>query len=1154
VKRWRSRHREALLVVDQLEELFTLSATETQARFAALVGRLSSEADVHVLLSLRDDFLIRCSEHEPLAPVFESLTPLPGLTAEGLRRAIVEPAKARGYRFEDEALIADMVASVEGARGALPLLAFAVSRLWEARDRERKLLTREAYEAIGGVAGALAQHAEATMDRIGVERQGVVREVFRNLVTAQGTRAVADRDELLSAFPERNAAEEVLRELIDARLVTSYEVEAAEGDGGSLGRRPDGALGTTTATTHRLEVVHESLLKAWPRLVRWQAQDEEGAVLRDQLKQAAHLWEEKGRTSDLLWTGTAFQEYELWRVRYAGALTALEEAFARAMREKARRRRRLVTAAVASVIVALAGVAIAIGLSRQKAVDAQRRGEASRLLTLAELRIEDDPTEALAFATASLELADSADARTFVMKALWEAPPAFDLPADPSVSARVPAFSPDGRYLAVAGHSETAGLWSDDGKEVARLPGHAASPRAINLVAWASPTRLVTGNSPSLHLWSVPEARRLRTIDVGTQPIFWALDSDHLFAATLFLRDAAGHYLTDLRSWELPDGPERSLGRVDLTALGAADLLFGPPGLLYAKGGALLLRPLPAAGEARDRVVGRHNADVLRVEGLPGEPAGVWSLDKAGFIRVWSVSEDGLELKKELRRPEATEPEGVWLKLDGRLVHDGTGTRMRLWDTAALPGAHPLVLRRSGSWYGTWAEFHPAGDWAVASTGGLSRLTFWPLRRPRASVRAPRRLPSPAAAGLVGGDAAQGCRGVSERPPRGNGLLLRRRREDAAGARRRGRDDAGLPAAHPVSRRRCRWRVRAHGLRGRRRRPRLRRRDDALHRRRRRRPPVDAAGRVAPARLGHAGGEPGQGDPPRPGRPHGARRPVEVREHGLPVGPAPRPGHRPRRARSRVRRLPDLCRSERRRGRRRESRRDDPRGPAGRQPAPPAHRARGRSHQRGDLAGLALGGLHRRGQHAAPLADARSVEASPERAAPRAADREAAHADEPARRPRARRVDRLEDRRRALPRVEGRADVVKRVAGRRSRIATTMSAATDGPTPASHFDAALREMVDRIVRGFSPRKIILFGSRARGTAAAESDVDLLVVTDRPGSRRQQAVAIDLALADILVAKDVLVVGVEELERDRDVVGTIAYPAWREGIVLYDRAA
>ena len=103
----------------------------------------------------------------------------------------MEPAKARGYRFEDEALVGEMVESVEGARGALPLLAFAVSRLWEKRDREKKLLTREAYEEIGGVAGALAQHAEATLDRIGAERQGMVREIFRNLVTSQGTRAVA---------------------------------------------------------------------------------------------------------------------------------------------------------------------------------------------------------------------------------------------------------------------------------------------------------------------------------------------------------------------------------------------------------------------------------------------------------------------------------------------------------------------------------------------------------------------------------------------------------------------------------------------------------------------------------------------------------------------------------------------------------------------------------------------------------------------------------------------------------------------------------------------------------------------------------------------------------------------------------------------------
>jgi len=189
VKRWRSRHAEVLVVVDQFEELFTLNAAETQRHFAALLGRLAREADVHVVLSLRDDFLIRCSDHPPLAPVFSEITPLTALTRDGLERALVEPARKRGYRFDDDTLVGEMVSLVEGVRGALPLLAFTVARLWEKRDRERKLLTREAYLEIAGVEGALAQHAEATMDRIGPERQALVREVFRNLVTLRANMA-----------------------------------------------------------------------------------------------------------------------------------------------------------------------------------------------------------------------------------------------------------------------------------------------------------------------------------------------------------------------------------------------------------------------------------------------------------------------------------------------------------------------------------------------------------------------------------------------------------------------------------------------------------------------------------------------------------------------------------------------------------------------------------------------------------------------------------------------------------------------------------------------------------------------------------------------------------------------------------------------------
>src|SRR5262249_16746284 len=151
----------------------------------ALLGRLAAAADIHVVISLRDDFLMRCHDHEALGPIFEALTPLKAPEGEAMRRALVEPAARQGVAFEDEALIEEMLEAVSGERGALPLLAFAISRLWEERDRETKRLTRGAYQRIGGVAGALARHAEATLDRLRTLRLPLVRELFRNLVSAQ---------------------------------------------------------------------------------------------------------------------------------------------------------------------------------------------------------------------------------------------------------------------------------------------------------------------------------------------------------------------------------------------------------------------------------------------------------------------------------------------------------------------------------------------------------------------------------------------------------------------------------------------------------------------------------------------------------------------------------------------------------------------------------------------------------------------------------------------------------------------------------------------------------------------------------------------------------------------------------------------------------
>lgn len=100
----------------------------------------------------------------------------------------------------------------------------------------------------------------------------------------------------------------------------------------------------------------------------------------------------------------------------------------------------------------------------------------------------------------------------------------------------------------------------------------------------------------------------------------------------------------------------------------------------------------------------------------------------------------------------------------------------------------------------------------------------------------------------------------------------------------------------------------------------------------------------------------------------------------------------------------------------------------------------------------------------------------------------------------------------------------------------------------------IAEMAQRIVARFAPEKIILFGSHARGTAGPDSDVDLLVIMPVSGSKRDIRVAIRVALADMGFALDIIVATPEEAALYRDQVGTIIYPALREGRVLYERAA
>ncbi len=286
LRRALGREHGALLFIDQAEELTTI-ADATEARwFAEAVARLpSGPAGVRVLIAVRGDFFTRLAAlpglGEELARALYLLRPL---SPEGVHAAIIGPAAQQGIEFDPPSLVTTLASAALDTSGGLPLLQFALAELWESR-KGAKTITPALLDALGGVEGALARHADHVLGALPPDARGATKRLLLTLVTSDNTRARKTTSELDAGSPTLRAA---LEALVKGRLLVASE---AEGE---------------TA----YELAHEALIQGWGTLRHWLGEGGEARVRRDRVESRAAEWEREQRAPELLLRGKSLSEAE----------------------------------------------------------------------------------------------------------------------------------------------------------------------------------------------------------------------------------------------------------------------------------------------------------------------------------------------------------------------------------------------------------------------------------------------------------------------------------------------------------------------------------------------------------------------------------------------------------------------------------------------------------------------------------------------------------------------------------------------------------------------------------------------------------------------------------------------------------------------------